>query len=69
MKRVEIEMPEPAFYTGEEFECEKTGIKLCKFTPIEKYKNRYDCQYSLFDGNRNYDLQEGVFNIIKNLMI
>lgn len=69
MKRTEFEISQSEFFTGEEFECEKTGIKLCKFTPIEKYKNKYDSQYSLFDGNRNYDLQEGVFNIIKNLMI
>ena len=69
MKRTKINMTAYSMYTGEEFECEKTGIKLTKFTPIKECENKYGSQYSVFNGNRNFVLPEEVFNIIKNLMI
>lgn len=64
-----INMPPASLYIGESFKCEKTGIELIKYTPRLNINCTLHVQYNLFDGNRDYALQEEIFNIIKNLMV
>lgn len=69
MKKSDIDMGFASLWSGEKYECEKTGIKLTKFTPIYGEKYGLFIHYKVFDGTREYAIPEAVFNIIKNLMI
>lgn len=71
MIRRDIDMGFASLWTGEEFECEKTGTKLIKFEPIDSVKHigAMFTRYKVSDGNREFDVPEEIFNIIKNLMI
>lgn len=69
MIRRDIDMGVAPLWTGEEFECEKTGTKLIKFEPIDSVKHIVFTQYKVSNGDREFDVPEEIFNIIKNLMI
>lgn len=69
MKICDIDMGTASLWSGEEYECEKTGIKLTKFTPKYGEKNGLYTHYKVFDNTRDYAIPEQVFNIIKNLMV